>query len=167
MDDGGKDFKDFHAPAPDPMFMQLDDLDKQAATRAAEAITRDRERTVYRMIVGDDTADIDTPIYNVLADVVREMRRADSVHPAHPSDPLRFTALMVEEAGEALTAALDLTRPKAPPFEDPDRSRRMVQAQELDQALDLYKETCHTASKAIHNMVKLRSQIDSLKRSIA
>ena len=48
---------------------------------------------------------------HILDAIRREMTRAEEIHPNYPMDPLRQTALMCEEAGEALKAALDLTRP--------------------------------------------------------
>ena len=44
----------------------------------------------------------------IWADVTAEMERSASR--PYPSDPLRRSALVAEEAGEALAAALDLTR---------------------------------------------------------
>lgn len=50
----------------------------------------------------------------VLADVWKylcaEYEEANRKHPNYPKDALRRTAIMCEEAGEALQAALDLTR---------------------------------------------------------
>lgn len=53
---------------------------------------------------------LDTAIgRDVLSHVSAEMQRA--AHRAAPDDPLRRAALVAEEAGEALQAALNLTRP--------------------------------------------------------
>lgn len=38
--------------------------------------------------------------------ILREKERAEQLHPDWPTDPVRGTAIMVEEAGEALRAAL-------------------------------------------------------------
>lgn len=40
--------------------------------------------------------------------VVKELRRAELKHPGYPDDRLRQVAIMVEEAGEALQAALNI-----------------------------------------------------------
>lgn len=49
----------------------------------------------------------------VVAAIVSELDRAEKLHPNYPHDPLRRVAIVGEEAGEALRAALDMTRPSA------------------------------------------------------
>lgn len=46
--------------------------------------------------------------------IAEEVARANAAHPTYPTDPLRRVALVCEESGEALKAALDLTRPSTP-----------------------------------------------------
>lgn len=56
---------------------------------------------------------INDPILaEIWKDVEHEIERANFVHPNYPSDPVRRTAIVCEEAGEAIQAALDLTRGK-------------------------------------------------------
>jgi len=43
--------------------------------------------------------------------IQEELTRASVLHPTYPVDHLRRTAIMVEEAGEAMKAALEATRP--------------------------------------------------------
>jgi hypothetical protein len=47
----------------------------------------------------------------VTGDIYEEIVRSCEKHPQYPRDPLRRVAIMVEEAGEALKDAVDLTRP--------------------------------------------------------
>ena len=39
--------------------------------------------------------------------ILRELRQADEQHPGWPHDPVYGAAIMAEEAGEAIQAALD------------------------------------------------------------
>jgi hypothetical protein len=59
----------------------------------------------------------DTDLAAIWQEIVVELMRAERLHPVYPADHLRRTAIMVEEAGEALRAALDATRdaPGYPP----------------------------------------------------
>lgn len=43
----------------------------------------------------------------ILNDILRELERAEKLHPTWPMATLDQTAIMVEEAGEALRAALN------------------------------------------------------------
>ena len=70
----------------------------------------------------------------ILVDIEVEIEIAAQRHPNYPDDPLRRVALMCEEAGEALQAALDLTR-----LDEPDRLLRD----------HLRHEVVHTAAMAI------------------
>ena len=45
----------------------------------------------------------------IIRDIEVEIARSEEQHPNYPVDPLRRTAIMCEEAGEALQTALDLT----------------------------------------------------------
>lgn len=56
----------------------------------------------------------DQALSEVWTEIRAEMTRAESLHPNYPSDHLRRTAIMVEEAGEAIRAALQVTRVGSP-----------------------------------------------------
>lgn len=47
-------------------------------------------------------------LMHIRDDMVKEMERAEKKHPVWPADRLRQTAILVEEAGEALQATLNL-----------------------------------------------------------
>ena len=54
----------------------------------------------------------DDRLARVWTQIMSEMARAEIAHPRYPvDDPVRCAAIVAEEAGEALGAALDLTRP--------------------------------------------------------
>lgn len=91
---------------------------------------------------------IDPDMCDVWGDIERESARAHRIHPTVAADALRFTAVMVEEAGEALRAALDLTRPL----------NHATRTHEDEQTLqfELYRETVQTAYTAIENLVAMR-----------
>lgn len=55
-------------------------------------------------------SDAHTAYTAMWTEIWTEIRRASIDHPNYPTDPLRRTALVCEEAGEALREALDLTR---------------------------------------------------------
>lgn len=80
---------------------------------------------------------------DVWDDVEAEMFRAKKLHPAYPEDDLRRTCLVVEEAGEALKEAIDLTRPGARP--DFFRPR-------------LYAELVQVAAKAVHQLQVMKQE---------
>lgn len=46
----------------------------------------------------------------IVKSLEHELTRAEKLHPDYPFNSLRRTAIVCEEAGEALKAALDLTR---------------------------------------------------------
>lgn len=77
----------------------------------------------------------------VLKDIVKEISRAEEKHPNYPSqiDPVRRVGIIVEEAGEAMREALDLTRPGVSLREDEKDNIKS----------NLYKETVETAATAI------------------
>lgn len=52
----------------------------------------------------DDTIDL----------IFHELRMAEKKHPGWPEDPIHGVAIMIEEAGEAMQAALDLHYRNAP-----------------------------------------------------
>jgi hypothetical protein len=79
---------------------------------------------------------------------VIEIEMARSAHRSLPVDPLRRAALVVEEAGEALKAALDLTRPNC----DMSESARISLRQ------DLYNELKQTAAMAIRAMMAMAQE---------
>lgn len=89
---------------------------------------------------------LDPDLCAAWGDIEIEMNRARGLHPAVSSDALRFTAVLAEEAGEALKEALDLTRTRVPV--DPE-SDACIQKR-------LYRETVQCASSAIINLVQMR-----------
>ena len=44
---------------------------------------------------------------NAISLIFSELRKAESKHPSFPTDPVYAVAIMVEEAGESMKAALD------------------------------------------------------------
>jgi len=42
-----------------------------------------------------------------IIDIINELRRAEAIHPGWPEDKIHAMALVCEEAGEALQAAVD------------------------------------------------------------
>lgn len=82
----------------------------------------------------------------VMESVTVECNRAYREHSTLPADPLRRTAIVVEEAGEALQEALDLTRPSLP-----IRSRHLVREQ-------LRIELTQTAAAAINVLVAMEEE---------
>lgn len=64
--------------------------------------------------------------HNIIADIEVELDVAEKLHPNYPNDPLRRVAIVGEEAGESLRAALDLTRGYHCPSESA-RIRRHLQ----------------------------------------
>lgn len=43
----------------------------------------------------------------IVSEILRELERAETIHPTWPRDPVHQAAVMVEEAGETMQAALD------------------------------------------------------------
>jgi hypothetical protein len=154
-------------PDDDPL-----DIDKKLVKDIGDRVLQYREQQVYAMITGD-TRLMPTPLPDTLVDVISEMHRAERLHPTHPDDPLRATCIMCEEAGEALKAAMDLTRCHTQLLTPAEIARGVVPQQlpktardELDGMLELYKETCETAAAAIRNLVKMREMIEEIKRHV-
>ena len=91
-------------------------------------------------VINDHTAN------DVLDIVLHELAVAEAVHPTYPSDPLRRTALVAEEAGEAVREALDLTRSSLPAAQlAPTRKR-------------LERELIHTAAMAVKALIAMREE---------
>lgn len=85
----------------------------------------------------------------VWVDVVDELDRAMTIHPRLPVDPLRRVALISEEAGESLKAALDLTR--GGPSTPLDTTHDNLNEQ-------LYAEVTQTAAMALLVMMAMREE---------
>ena len=83
------------------------------------------------------------PWADVINDIQAELRRSAQLHPNYPEDDLRRAAITVEEAGEVVKAALELTRPHPSLDHEGDLLR-------------LYEECCHTAAMAIKHMLALK-----------
>lgn len=80
--------------------------------------------------------------------VMQEINRSCAKHPRYPADPLRRTAIMVEEAGEAIKDALDLTR-----------SRVVTSMREDDDLRTrLRHEVVQTAAMAIKMLVAMNRE---------
>lgn len=101
---------------------------------------------------------INDPVLSVIwTQIQAEIERAAAKHPRYPTDPLRRTAIMVEEAGEAIQAALDLTRDWAinttglTSEQTADKMRRIVD----DARYKLFDETVQTAAMAIRLLVAM------------
>lgn len=77
----------------------------------------------------------------VIKAVLAEIERANKAHPRYPHDPVRRVAIIVEEVGETMQAALDMTR---------DRDRH----HDLDNApARLVEELTQTAAAAINMLL--------------
>ena len=81
----------------------------------------------------------------VITDVVAEMQA--NAHRPVPPDPLRRAAIVAEEAGEVIKAALDFTRGNATMRDGADRIRG-----------ELVKELVQTASTAIRVLVAMKEE---------
>jgi NTP pyrophosphatase (non-canonical NTP hydrolase) len=68
--------------------------------------------------------------------IMHELRMAEKKHPGWPDDPIHGVAIMIEEAGEAMQAALDLHYRNAP-------------------VADLRKELAQTGAMAIRALLNL------------
>lgn len=91
--------------------------------------------------------------YAVMPKVWEELKRANELHPDYPSDHLRRTAIMVEEAGEAIRAALDLTRDTT---SGPDRSTKWY----AEARANLRAELMQTAAMAIRQLVAMEQDAE-------
>lgn len=79
-------------------------------------------------------------------DIADGLASAKKAHPHYPgmADPVRCVGIIVEEVGEAMQAALDMTRSSSSPLIG-------------DPAIhQLYTETVHTAVTAIQLLVAMR-----------
>ena len=72
-----------------------------------------------------------------------ELEKAAVSHPNYPADPVRRAAIVGEEAGEVLAAALDLTRAPGAAF-PPNANLRM--------------ELVHVASTAIRALIAMEDE---------
>jgi|PlaIllAssembly_1097288.scaffolds.fasta_scaffold94302_2 hypothetical protein len=93
----------------------------------------------------------------VTDDIEIEMAKSVALHEKHsvyPSDPLRRTALMCEEAGEALKAALDLTRRQRTGALSDIHTAKPV----ADMRKDLYTEVTQTAVMAIRLLQAMKEE---------
>ena len=88
-------------------------------------------------------------LITVLQLISAELGRASQIHPTYPRDYLRRVALVVEEAGEAMKEALDLTReaPEGYPLSGYRGSR-----------VSLRKELVQTASTAITALLAMEQE---------
>ena len=50
----------------------------------------------------------DPNVVTAIIDILKELARAERLHPAWPADPVHQVAIMMEEAGETVQAANDL-----------------------------------------------------------
>lgn len=74
-------------------------------------------------------------------------------HPLYPTDPVRRVAIIVEEVGEAMQAALDVTR-------GPDHAHHdLINAQKR-----LFDEVVDTAATAVNLLVHMINERDATKR---
>jgi hypothetical protein len=85
------------------------------------------------------------------SDVYKELVRAEIQHPNYPVDPVRRAAILAEEAGEAIAAALDLTRVGTP----------KTNLEELDLRSHLYEEAVQAAAMAIRLIVAMQREKES------
>lgn len=88
-------------------------------------------------------------IRDAVADVMKELDLSIAKHPHYPADPLRRTAIMAEEAGEAIKAAVDLTRP---PIEQSTHGAPLTNFELSVMREALYKELTQTAAMCIKQM---------------
>lgn len=87
----------------------------------------------------------------ILKDICNELTRAEEKHPRYPqrTDPVRRVGIIVEECGEAMREALDMTRPN-----------NMVTAQDEWEDIEdrLYKETVEIATTAIRLLKAMQEE---------
>lgn len=88
----------------------------------------------------------------VWSDVMDEIQRSVTKHPFYPTDPLRRTAIMMEEAGEAIQAALDLTRTT------PDARQSALPDLRIKDRHRLYEETVQTAAMCIKLLASMKME---------
>lgn len=86
----------------------------------------------------------DPTLAKLWSEIMLELKRAQSLHPYYAADHLRRTAIMMEEAGEAVKAALELTR-------DGDSSP----VEKLEMKEELRAELIQTAAMAIRQLVAM------------
>lgn len=108
----------------------------------------------------------DPPEAEAIAMILSELVRSRKLHPFYTSDPLRRTAIMCEEAGEALKAAVDLTRDWAmnttsmAPEAVIDKVR--IDTQKMQD--DLYLEVIQTGAMAVKLLVAMIEERDASRR---
>lgn len=51
---------------------------------------------------------------NILADILKEVERAETLHPNWPNDPIHGAAIVGEESGELIKAAIDFEYHSSP-----------------------------------------------------
>lgn len=61
-----------------------------------------------QQIVGK-TIDTERAGYEAVERILSELRKAEAKHPGWPDDPIHAVGILVEEAGEAMQAAIDYT----------------------------------------------------------
>jgi NTP pyrophosphatase (non-canonical NTP hydrolase) len=84
---------------------------------------------------------------NVFNRIFAEIRDSESKHPKMPADPIRRAALLVEEVGEVMKAAIDQTRPLE--GDDPLRIREVTLFKEV------WRETTQVAAQAIRQLSEM------------
>jgi len=93
----------------------------------------------------------------IWAEIETEMERGAQLHHHYESaGTLRRAALVVEEAGEALTAALDATRPE--PITTSNAQRGEVQDRRNRALDDIYRETVECAAMCIRHLAAIRTE---------
>jgi hypothetical protein len=82
--------------------------------------------------------------------IMTEYKESCKKHPYFPSDPLRRTCIMMEEAGEAMKAAVDVTRYPITPEELTEKQQ------------ELWNEMVQTGAMVIKNLLAM---IDDRERA--
>ena len=84
---------------------------------------------------------------DIVRDILEELTQAERKHPNWPTDIIHAVAVMNEEAGEAIQAAIDLTYNK-----DPSRAGEL--------RIKLREELIQTAAMCIRNLIHIRGVDD-------
>lgn len=125
---------------------------KCTATTADKRSTRDDVRAVFE-------------------DIEAELSRAEKLHPNYPGpdNPVRRIGIIIEECGEAMARALDVTRhPSSPrpqkwvPAPEGGQYRREMTDAELK--AEMYLELVETAATAVRALLAMRRESSSDER---
>jgi len=96
----------------------------------------------------------ESTLADVWKDIAAELDRAEALHPNYPSstESVRRVGIIVEEVGEAMAEALQLSRVGNTEMDEIKRGRPAEIA-------DLYHELLHVAAMAIRNLKAIKQEV--------